>query len=107
MENINGVSTEWVKICPFLEVNPPHPLMADVDERARKVQDIYDFFKERNPNGPMEGFKEIYNRLPIIPEAGETKLSQVMRIVNLMKISRDAMGTRRKTQNALKKLGVK
>lgn len=105
MNELNGVSTEWVKLCPLLEVKPAHPGMADSDEASKSVMEIYDYFKATG--SPMASFKEFYNRLPIIPKNGETKLSQVLKAIRLMKISKDAMDTERNTRKALKHLGIK
>ena len=101
------VDTGWVKICPLLQIEAPHPLAGDHDVKSREVKAIYDYFRAENPSDPYGEFKKIYNRLPVIPEAGETKLAQLKRVVSLLKISRDALSTSRSTRKALKTLGIK
>lgn len=81
------IESDWVKICPFLAVTPPHPLASEYDDSVKKVRDIYSFFASRKPEAPIEAFLEHYSRLARIPNISETKLQQVYNSVNMLKIT--------------------
>lgn len=97
----------WVKICPFLEVRAPHPLLAEQDSGSKDVKEIYEFFQSEDPHDPMGKFMEHYNRLASIPSPGETKLQQVLRSVRLINIMRQAKMSEKHTKKALSKMGIK
>ena len=107
MSDVSAIESGWVKFCPFLEVTPAHPMAAHEDASSKSVMEIYDYFKEINPNSPMAAFKELFNRLPVIPRAGETRLSQTLKAIKLLKIVRESELTGANTRKALKHLGIK
>lgn len=93
------METEWVKLCPMLQIEPPHPLAGDFDSRTKEVMEIYDFFKEVEPLNPVGAFLEHFNRLPVSPSIHETKIGQVTKSVRLLKLAR-------KTQAELAQMGI-
>lgn len=105
--DVSAVESGWVKFCPLLEVTPAHPLAAKEDEATRSVMEIYDYFRGLNPNNPLMEFKSFYNQLPVIPKQGETRLSQALKAVKLLRIAREALDTHNNTKKALKHLGIK
>ena len=101
------IESGWVNLCPYLEVTPAHPLMAKDDPTSKSVMEIYNYCVEVSPNSPVSEFKKLFNRLPAIPKQGETKLSQALKAIKLLRISRDAIATQSNTKKALKYLGIK
>lgn len=105
--DVSSVESGWVKLCPFLEVTPAHPLSAHNDSESKSVIEIYEFCKGMNPNSPLSEFKKLFNRLPVIPKPGETRLTQTLKAIKLLKIAQDALDTHNNTKKALKHLGIK
>lgn len=101
------MESEWVNLCPYLQVRPPHPLVADQDPCARDVKEVYEFFKNEDPQDAMGKFMAHYNQLPTIPGPGESKISQVLRSIRLVKILRQAKFSQKQTLKALEKIGIK
>lgn len=93
------METEWVKLCPMLQIEPPHPLAGDFDIRTRDVMEIYSFFKEEAPDYPIDAFLDHFNRLPVAPSMYENKIQQVMKSVRLMKLAK-------KTRMELEQMGI-
>lgn len=106
--SFNNVAVEsgWVKLCPYLEVRPPHPMAASQDMNAKDVMEIFDFYKGENSEKPFESFMEHFKRMPVIPRAGETKLSSFLRMIRLLKIARKSGMTPYKTTRFLHKAGI-
>lgn len=101
------MESEWVKLCPYLGVTPPHPLVAQQDQTAKEVMDIYSFFKERNPTDPFQAFVKHYTALAKKPGMNESKLSQIKNSISLLKIVRESGLLRRRTEKQLRDMGVK
>ena len=97
----------WVKICPFVEVNAPHPLLADQDPSAKDVKEIYNFFQEEDHMNPMAKFMEHYNSLAHIPNPGQSKLQQVLHSIRLIKMARQAKLSEKHMKKSLKQMGIK
>lgn len=102
-----GIESEWVKLCPYLQVRAPHPLIADQDVNTRDVREIYDFFKEEDPKDTIGTFLKHFNQLSTIPGPGETKIAQVLMSIRLKKMIRQAKLTGKQAEDTLKKLGIK
>lgn len=102
-----GVESEWVKLCPYLQVRAPHPLVADQDMNTKDVREIYDFFRGEDPKDAVGTFLKHFNRLPQIPGPGESKISQVLMSIRLMKMLRQAKLTEAQTKDTLGKMGIK
>lgn len=102
-----GVESEWVKLCPYLQVRAPHPLVADQDPTTKDVREIYDFFKGEDSKDTVGTFLKHYNNLPQIPGVGETKIHQVLTSIRLMKMVRQAKLTGEQAKKALNSLGIK
>lgn len=92
-------SADWVKFCPYLNVDVPKPLAPDTDE-IKTVKDIYEFYKDMNPANPFKEFIKHYTKLPNRPSLNQSKLDQVVVAVGLMKLAR-------KTKGELMNLGIK
>lgn len=81
------IKSEWVKLCPYLELDPPNPLASDFKEKTKDLMKVYEFFKERNPQNFMHDFLKHYTKLPQRTKSGESKIEQVMKSINLIKIA--------------------
>lgn len=101
-----GVESEWVRLCPYLQVRAPHPLIADQDRTTKDVREIYDFFKDQDPKDAVGTFLKHYNKLPQIPGVGESKIGQVLMSIRLMKMVKQAKLTEVQTKKTLEKLGI-
>ena len=117
------METEWVKVCPYLQVEPPNPRDSDYHEKVKDVMEIYSFFKEENPSDFLKEFLRLYTKLSSVPDLNDTKTSQMLKAVKLLKIARNTRSqlkelhktTRNsvfervldKTYEALNKMGIK
>jgi hypothetical protein len=81
------VDADWVKICPYLEFQPPNPLDSDFPEKTKDVMEIYSYFKEDCPEDYLNSFLRVYTKLRPIPELGDSKISQMLKAVKLMRVA--------------------
>lgn len=100
------MDAEWVKLCPYLGVTPPHPLVAEQDKTAQEVKSIYEFFKEEHPDDPFKGFVKHFTTLAKTP-TNETKMTQVKNSIGLLKILRESKLLKRRTESQLRGMGIK
>ena len=100
------MESEWVKLCPYLGVTPPHPLVAQQDKTAQEVMSIHSFFKENYPDDPFKAFMKHYTNLAKTP-VNESKITQMKNSINMMKILREAKLLKTRTERELRGLGFK
>ena len=100
------MEAEWVKLCPYLGVVPPHPLVANQDQTAKDVIEIYDYFKENFPDDPFKGFVKHYTTLAKTP-INENKITQMKNSINLFKVLKQAKLLQRRTEKQLRDSGIK
>lgn len=82
MDDVN-----WVKLCPYLQFEQPHPLDYDKDIKIKPVVLVYNYFKDKCGDKYLNGFLDHYNKLPSIPRYGQTKLEQVVESINLLNLA--------------------
>lgn len=93
------MESDWVKLCPYLEVIPPHPLYSEKDNEIKEIVEIRDFFTERNKEDYMIPFLDYFLKLPMIPSENQSKIQQVLKSIRLMKVAN-------KVQKSLEEMGV-
>ena len=106
-DNLQGVESSWVQLCPFLGVRPPHPLIAKQDPLGKQVMELYDFFKQENPSDPMGAFTKHYASLAKETGLKETKLQQMTNSINMIQVARNAKTLYNRTKRSLGNVGIK
>lgn len=80
-------SISYLKWLPYLDLKPAHPLASAEPQSITDAKEIFQFFKESHPKDPFREFLDRLNDLPVLPQ-GETKVSQVLRYVRMIKLAK-------------------
>lgn len=81
------MESEWVRIAPFLGIEIPDNPVNDEFEGVKESKEVYEYFLSIDPEAPINSFLEFYNKLPITPKIGYSKMQQIMEAVRLKKLA--------------------
>ena len=76
----------YVRAMPLLGGNSANPLAPESKE-VKEVKEIFGYFSQVNPKDPVSELIGFLAKVSSIPNVGETKLGQMLRIVRTLQLS--------------------